>query len=143
MSLTKTEAQQRNVDLVRRFLNYMTDSGLTVDSEEIVSFLHPEVEWTPGMLTFGQRTYTGRDEYRRYVEQAIAASADGGYLNIQEIRPVADDRVLVLGWVHHSNSEGPAFDGEYATLARIEDGLIRSLQSFLSTAEAKRAAGDA
>jgi ketosteroid isomerase-like protein len=138
-----TDAQQRNVELVRHFLNHMTDAGLAVKGDEIVSFLHPEIEWTPGMLAFGQRTYVGRDEYRRYVEEAVEASGEGGYLNVQEIRPVGDDRVLALGWVHHKNKEGEGFDNDYAVVAGIEDGLIRTLRSYLSAAEAEKAAGDA
>ena len=136
-----TEGQQRNVEFVRRFLNFLNDGGLTAIDHQIDSFIHPEIEWTPGLMALGKKTYRGRDEYRRYVKEADQRVSNQGFLNIDEIRPIDEDGVLALCWIHLVSAEGESLDNDYALLVRFEDGLIRSLQSFLSRDEAERAAG--
>jgi len=140
-----TDSQQQNVELMRRMMILSADgrSGLKKLAKEASTFIHPEIEWAPALLPQGKRLYTGFEEYRAYIEEAASQPAEGSYLNVQEIRSVGADRVLMLGWVHYDGEDGVHYDGEYALLARFEDGLIRKLRAFASFAEAEKAAADA
>jgi ketosteroid isomerase-like protein len=140
-----TNAQQRNVDLVRRLMVLSSDgrSGLEKLAKQASTFFHPEIEWSPALLPQGKSLYTGLDEYRAYLEEAAGRRAEGSYLNVQEVRPVDPDRVMMLAWVHYDAGDGVRYDGEYALLAGFEDGLIRRLTAFATFAEAEKAASDA
>jgi hypothetical protein len=134
---------EANVALMTRLMNYVGDAGLTRLAEETDSFIHPEIDWYPGLMNFGKSLYSGREEYLAYLAQAARGTTDGGYINVHEIRPIGKDWVLGLAWVHYETEEGKEFDSEYALLARIEQGLVRELRSFSSLAEAERVARDA
>jgi len=140
-----TDTQQGNVELMRRLMILSSDghAGLERLATQTSAFMHPEIEWAPALLTKGKSLYTGLDEYQAYIEEAASRPAGGSYLNVQEVRPVGADRVLMLGWVHYDGEDGVRYDGEYALLARFEDGLIRKLAAFATFAEAEKAAGDA
>jgi ketosteroid isomerase-like protein len=135
-------AEGGNVEMLRRFLNYMADTGLAAETDKLLAYLHPEIEWYPGMIPLGKEVYRGHDECREYFEENRARGSEG-YLNVDEVRPIGEDGALALGWVHYVGGGEPAFDSEYAVLARFEDGLIREMRSYLSRAEAERAAADA
>ncbi len=135
--------EQGNVEMVRHFLNYVADVGPGADPDKVLSYLHPEIEWFPGMLTLGKEVYRGHDEYRKYIAEMSARGSTSSYLNVDEIRAVGEDSVLALAWVHYEDQDDPPFDSEYALLARFEDGLIREMRSFLSRVEAERAAENA
>jgi ketosteroid isomerase-like protein len=141
----QTDAEQRNVDQMRRLMILLSDgrSGLEKVAREAPSLMHPDLEWTPALFPQGKRVYRGIDEYRAYLEEVATQQTERSYVNVQEIRPVDADRVLMLSWVHHEGADGARYEGEYALLARIEDGLIRELTSFATFAEAERAAADA
>jgi ketosteroid isomerase-like protein len=134
---------EANAALMTRLLNYLGDAGLERLAEEADSFIHPEIEWYPGVISHGKSVYRGREEYLSYLEEAARQSGSGGYLNVREIRPLGGDRVLALAWVHHQSKDGATFDSEYALLARMQEGLVRELRSFASLAEGERAAADA
>jgi ketosteroid isomerase-like protein len=137
---TEVEA---NLALMTRLMNYAGDAGLTRLAEEADSFIHPDIEWFPSVLKYGKTVYRGREEYVAYLRRAARQTTGSSYINVREIRPTGEDRVLGLAWAHYETEDGMSFDSEYALLARIEDGLIRELRSFSSLAEAERAAGDA
>jgi ketosteroid isomerase-like protein len=140
------EAQEKNVEFLRRYLSRLNDGGLPAIANETETYIHPEIEWTPGLMSLGKQTYRGRAEFRAYIDEAAERGGTGGnrgFLNLDEIRAVGEDRVLALGWVHHVGADGDTLDNDYALLVRIEDGSIRWMQSFLSRDEAERAAGDA
>jgi ketosteroid isomerase-like protein len=140
------EEEGGNVEILRRFINYMADTGLGAEIDKLVSYLHPDIEWYPGMIPLEKEVYRGHDEYREYSERLRGRGAEGSYLNVDEVRAVSDDLVLAFAWVHYEGAEGqegPPFDSEYALLARFEDGLIREMRSFLTRAEAERAAENA
>jgi ketosteroid isomerase-like protein len=132
-----------NVEVMRRFLNYMADAGLGAETDKLLTYLHPDIEWYPGMIPLDKEVYRGHDEYREHAERVRAHGSEGNYLNIDEVRAVGDDLVIAIAWVHYTGKDAPSFDSEYAMLARFEDGLIRELRSFLSRAEAEQAAADA
>jgi ketosteroid isomerase-like protein len=140
-----TDTQQQNVELMRRMMILSSDgrSGLEKLAKEAPIFIHPEIEWTPALLTEGKSTYSGIEEYRAYIEEAAGRRAEGSYLNVQEVRAAGADQVLMLGWVHYDAEDGTRYDGEYALLARFEDGLIRKLKAFATFAEGEKEAADA
>ena len=40
-------------------------AGLFAIADELETFIHPEIEWKPGLMDLGKPTYRGRDEYRQ------------------------------------------------------------------------------
>jgi ketosteroid isomerase-like protein len=140
--VTVTAGEERNVELVSRFLILLNDRGIEEVDREIETLTHPEVEWTPGLNNFGKDSYRGWDELREYIREALTIKEES-YLNVKEVRALGDDGVLALAWVHYRARTGRTFDGEYALLVRIEDGRLRSIQSFLSHQAAERVAASA
>jgi ketosteroid isomerase-like protein len=127
---------EQNAELVERFLVMLRDEGLVALGSHLEHFLHPEVEWTPGLVSMGRTTYQGIEAYREY--NLKAASQTGGKMTIQEVRPVGEDRVLGLAWIDY-RSKDERFYSEWALAMRIEDGKIREMRSFVSHAKAARA----
>ena len=127
---------EQNTELAERFLVMLRDEGLVALVSHFEHFLHPEVDWTPGLITMGQTTYHGIEACREY--NLKAAGQTGGKMTIQEVRPVGEDRVLGLAWIDY-RSKDERFFSEYALVMRIEDDLIREIRGFVSHAKAKRA----
>ena len=54
-----------------------------------------------------------------------------GFLNVDEIRPIGEHRVLALGWVHLAGAGGESLDTDYALLIGLRgwpvqvDAVIR------------------
>jgi ketosteroid isomerase-like protein len=140
--MTPTAAEAGNIEVVTRFIDLMNDRGIEAVEREIEILTHPEVEWRPGMNNFGKDLYTGWDELREYIRQALEAKAES-YLNVYEVRPLNEHAVLALAWVHYRARTGRTFDGEYALLVGIEDGRLRTIESFLSHKAAERVAARA
>jgi ketosteroid isomerase-like protein len=137
-----TDVRAAHVELVRSFLDVLANDGLAGVRERAGEYWHPELEWRPGMLSFGREVYRGLAEYREYLDEAMAKADQGpGTLSVHEIVARGDDRVLALGRVSYDSNDGSGPGGyEYGFLAEIEDGRIRSARSFLSHASAQKAA---
>jgi ketosteroid isomerase-like protein len=136
------DLQRRNVELVEDFLAVMKDQGLAGLDGEVERFWHPDLEWSPGMLSFGRETYRGYGEYREYVAEAARhSSAGGGAFMVDEVVARGDERVLVLGQIRYEDGDGSApFKSEYALLLQVVDGRFRAGRSFLSHRSAEKAA---
>jgi ketosteroid isomerase-like protein len=139
-----TGAQQRNLELATRFLAILNDRGIAGVERDIETLTHPEVEWVPGMLMFDTPSYKGREQLKGFIHDALATKEGSkSYINVDELRPVGEDGVLALGWVHYADRDGRPFDGEYALLVRVADDRLRFIQSFASHRAAERAVADA
>lgn len=134
------DAQRRNVELVKRMLEVGERGGLAGLAEQFESFFHPDVEWTPRMVGFGETTYRGREGFREYVDD-VAETVGEMEFTPSEVRTVGDDRVLALGRVRIVGREsGLPLEDEYAFLYRVEADRVVSARAFLSHAQADEAA---
>jgi ketosteroid isomerase-like protein len=127
---------EQNVELVTSFLGVIRDEGLAAIGPQADRFMHPEVEWSPGVVDFGQTTYRGIDAFREWIRETTSVS--GGPLTIQEVRPVGEDCVLALAYIDY-RSKDESFYSEYALAVRVEDERLREVRAFVSHAKAAEA----
>src|SRR4029453_1439780 len=81
----RVSTPEENVDLVKSFLVTTRDEGLGAVVLQAERFMHPDVEWSPGVSTLGQPTYHGIDDVREHIRKTASISA--GDMTIQEVRP--------------------------------------------------------
>jgi ketosteroid isomerase-like protein len=129
-------AQEENANLVMTFMELVRDEGLGASVAQAERFMHPEVEWSPGLITMGQSTYRGIDAVRDHIRRT--ASVSGGGMTIQEVRPVGEDCVLALAYVDF-RSKDESFYTEFALAVRVEDGKLREIRGLVSHAKAAAA----
>jgi ketosteroid isomerase-like protein len=105
--------------------------------EEVVTLLHPEVEWSPTVWS-GEGTYRGIAGVRRWLDQF---GEDLRHLDVRvEKVKTEGDRGVVLGTVFDSR-EGTMFAVRVAWSFELEDGLLRRGRAHESWEEALQAAG--
>jgi ketosteroid isomerase-like protein len=137
MALTTQQAV--NVQLVYRFLALLNEPGADAADRGLEALTHPEVEWIPGMNNLGRYSYRGWDELRDYINDALKGK-DTSLLNVREVRALNEHAVLALASVHYRAKSGKKYKTEYALLVQIDDGRLRTIQSFLSHRAAERQA---
>jgi ketosteroid isomerase-like protein len=128
--------QEQNVELVMGLLTVIREEGLASVGPQADRFIHPEVEWSPGVVGLGEGTYRGIDAFREWIREATSLS--DGPITIQEVRPVGDDRVLALAYIDY-RSKDERFYSEYALAVRVEDDRLRDVRAFVSHANAAEA----
>jgi ketosteroid isomerase-like protein len=110
------------------------------DWEELLAFLHPDVEWVIAREHPQARTLTGREavaQYRREWEEMLP-----GARFERERLLTADDRVLAIGTIHGAGAaSGAEVAVPLALLLTTSGGLIVRVQEFLDPAEALESAG--
>jgi ketosteroid isomerase-like protein len=126
---------EQNAELVMEFLVVIREEGLGAMEAQAERFMHPQVEWSPGVVTLGQATYHGIDAVREHIRKT--ASVSGGPMTIQGVRPVGDDCVLALAYIDY-RSKDESFYSEYALAVRLEDGRLRDIRAFVSHAKAEQ-----
>jgi hypothetical protein len=138
-----TEIQRRNVELVRRISEVGGgDSGRSLHDQYELFFV-PGFEWKPRTIGFGKKPYFGKDGFGQYVHD-MEMSFEEVELTVAEIRPIADDHVLLVGRLRIvGKGSGVPVDSEWAILFRVEAGLVRSGTAFDSHAEGEEAAARA
>jgi ketosteroid isomerase-like protein len=124
---------ERNVELVMGLFGVIHDEGLAAVGPQADRFIHPEIEWSPGVVDFGQTTYRGIDAFRDWVRKATSLSS--GPTTIQEVRPVGEECVLALAYIDY-RSKDESFYSEYALAVRVEDDRLRDVRAFVSHATA-------
>jgi ketosteroid isomerase-like protein len=108
------------------------------EGEEMLSFLHPELEWKP---LFSTQTYRGHlggaqawDEFLEAAESYSIALAD----TIE----AGDDRVIaVVDGTLKGKGSGIELSARMCTVMTISDGLIRLAQDYLDLDSALEAVG--
>jgi ketosteroid isomerase-like protein len=137
------DLQRQNVELVKRALEASEREGFAGLAAQFDSFFHPEFEWTPRMVGFGERTYRGREGFDGYVHD-VAETVGEVSFSASDVHAVGDDGVLALGRVRLVGREsGLPLEDEYGILYLLEGGRMVSARAFLSHAEAEEAAADA
>lgn len=135
--------EARNVDLVRRVTEIGQTQGLRALARQWDEFCEPDFEWRPRMIGFGKEAYTGKEGFLQYVEDMLATVGEPE-LTPSEIRPVGDDRVLLIArLLVVGQGSGVPLDSEWAILYRFAGDRMKSGTAFDSHAEAEEAAANA
>ena len=125
-----------NAELLRSYVTVLRDEGIAAVNKQFDRFIHPDIEWVPGLITLGQSTYHGADAFRAYIREAAPVS--DGSLTIREVRPVGEDCALALTYIDYK-SKDESFYSEYALAARVKDDQLCELRGFISYAKAEEA----
>lgn len=136
-----TDPQRANVELVERVARAVEREGPVGMTGIIDEAFHPDFDWHPGIVGLSRLSYTGRDEFRAYLEQ-MAATARRVELRDWSVKPAGEFHALLTGELVFESRDRDhlAFEAEYAVVYRIEDGMLRSGRSFPSIAEAEKSA---
>lgn len=127
----------RNVDIVRGIYDRWGRGELPWSGDALEAY-DPDVEWTmphPGL------TAHGRDElvhlWRRFL-----GTWDDYRIELEEIRPVGDDQVLVF-FSEHVRGKGAGIESEAhpAAVWTLKDGRAVRFKGYLDRADALEAVG--
>ncbi len=142
---TKTEpagstAGEANLEVATRLRDLYEREGPWGVYEHYDEYFQPGATWNPAISDLGTEAYIGREGIRRWIEDMEAVATDFSQ-TVLEVKAVGDRHVLALSKLRIVGKEsGLSFDGDYAGLWGFEDGLLVSVQAFLTHEEAERAA---
>jgi ketosteroid isomerase-like protein len=129
---------EQNVDIVRRALEHFA----TTD-ELLVDLLAPDFVWD--MSTFAgwpdEPEYAGTDGLREFLT-LWREPWDDWTMQLDEVHDCGRNRVLAL--LHQSGKprgSDSAVHLDYGLLHTVEDGLVRRIEAYATTGEARSAAG--
>ena len=127
---------QENVEVVRKLI----DAFNRGDMDAWLGFLSPEVVWESLALPGFRNVYRGRAEAREWIEQLLEVF--DFHLEIDEIRALSDDRVLMAASVRgRGRGSGLPLERQSWEVLLVADGLITRRQVFWTKDEALEAAG--
>ena len=111
--------------------------------DRFVSFLHPEVEWTPPEELPGSRTYHGHDGAREAIDDLLAIFPD---LNAEasRVEQIGDSVVGLYFWRGHAGGSGASldpFEVRAGSLADFDGQLARRIRFWTNWESALEAAG--
>jgi ketosteroid isomerase-like protein len=125
----------RHAELARRGVEMFNGR----DFGHLSEIAHDDVVWRPALGQLEDREYRGLEGFVEYTRD-IGASFQDERFEIESIRPVGDDAVIVFGRLHGTGARsGVAVSGERGVVIRFRDGKIAAMESFPSAAEALHA----
>ena len=128
---------QENVETLRRCYAAFNRR----DFDELLHYVHPQVEMHPGILAPDQNTrFLGREGYREFLQGAIEAW-ESVAAEPKEIVEAADNRILAVDRWLFRGRDGIEIERELPTLYTFRDGLVVGIDGFTDKAEALDAAG--
>jgi ketosteroid isomerase-like protein len=128
---------EANVEIVQRVI----DAFNRRDVDAIFACVNPDVEWFPAMsVTFGGGI-RGREGIESYIRE-VSDTWEEYRVVVQDLRDLADDRVLVLSRVEGRGAgSGGLVDAEMGQVYDFREGRIAQVRTYLDHGEAMRAAG--
>jgi ketosteroid isomerase-like protein len=130
---------QENVEIIRRL--YEAFNGR--DFAGAALLVHPEGEVYPGVVgpdAEMRSQFCGRDEVRQFFE-ATGEVWESVTVEVREIVPTPDGRLLVFENWHTCGRGGIEVDTKVIDVYEFRDGLIVRVDGFLDEDEARKAAG--
>jgi ketosteroid isomerase-like protein len=147
---------QENVKIVRHFFDASARVGeaywkkpypyaatfqagaLPPEAEELMSHVHPELEWTPAFSTKTYRGYLGvAHAWDEFLE-----AADSYVLTIVELIDGGDDQVIaVVDGTLKGKGSGIEVSARLSAVVTVRDGLIWRIHDYLDRREALEAVG--
>jgi limonene-1,2-epoxide hydrolase len=131
------EAMSQKIETLRAFVEAFNRK----DFDDLVRYLHPEVEIYPaigGELDVSRR-YRGRDEVRQLLE-TITEGVEP-HVEIEAAIEAEEGRVLLIEHWSPRSSLGVETPFELSTIYSFQDDLVVRVEGFREPAEARAAAG--
>ena len=124
-----------NVELVRA--GY--DAFNRRDFDAAMALGHDSITWKP-FFSVETDVLRGKEEVRAAWERQTEAL--DLRIDILELRPLDESRVLAVArWIGRGSSSGAPVDETGAQVFTVEDGTIRSVETYANKAEAREAVG--
>ena len=133
-----------NDEELERLIREVTELFNRADVDAYLEYLDPDVELRPILAgSLEGESFKGHDGIRRYFEQR-AEDIEEARIELEEVRRVAEDRVLSLGrWRVRGRGSGLEMEGPWGAVTVIRERKMLFLQGFGDHAEAERAAREA
>jgi ketosteroid isomerase-like protein len=136
---TRVPMEPEQIDeLVRRGL----DTYNRRDAEAGLAIWHPDCEWHPFMTAEveGAAGYRGHEGIRQWFRDTDEMFSEVLW-QVDEVRDLGDDRVLVLGWLRaRGRLSGAEVNSPLAQLFEFREGKVIRGWAYLSHEQAKEAA---
>jgi ketosteroid isomerase-like protein len=129
---------EENIEIVRRVMKAYNEDG--IHSVVIDQLYADDVEFHEPPEQPAPRVARGRDEVRRVFGEFDAAWAEHKS-ELEEIRALDDERVLLLTVERFKGRDGIELDAPWAAIFTLRDGKIVHWQSFWERQNALKAAG--
>ena len=109
--------------------------------DEILPFLDPEVESSPGLLPPGEeREFLGREGVREWIRSVTDAWV-ATRVEPKERIEISNDRFLAIDLWHFHGRDGIEVEEELPTIFTFRNGLIVRIDGFTDRTQALEAAG--
>lgn len=129
-----------NQEIVRRMLEAFNKDGFSADVS--LAFFDADAVFEEPPEQPAPRTARGRNEVRE-VFNKFDQAWETHRSEIEELREVDDDRVLVLGVDHFRGRDGIEIDQPSAAIFTFRDGKVIRMQAFWNRETAVKVAGTA
>jgi ketosteroid isomerase-like protein len=125
-------------------LNRLTEGVAAFNRGDLDGMLipiHPEIRFQPLRAVLEGEVYEGHEGFRRWLDD-MADDWEDFHLELVDVRPVGEDRVLVEAKIHaRGRASGVQLDGPGAWLCDLRDDLIVGLRFYKDSDAALEAAG--
>jgi ketosteroid isomerase-like protein len=130
---------QENVEIVRRVLDGFSHS----DRESVEPLLHRDVQWRTVMgPLLGVEAVSGRDAMLRFAFEDLPDAAENPHAEVEELRDLGEGQVLVVArYLGRGKRSGIELDQRIASVHRLSEGMIVSVDDYPSREEALEATG--
>ena len=133
-----TRIVSENVEILRRSADAFAAGDLDLYIDEFVA---PDVVWCTSAEDPDAGIHTGREAFRRYLEQWLD-SFEGLWAEVEEWIDAGDDRVFAWArWTGRGRTSGLDADWHLAVIYTLCDGRISRGEEYFDRAEGLKAAG--
>ena len=113
---------------------------LSPEAAELMSYLHPEVEWRTAFSLAGE-TRRGHIEFARFCDEWLDATEDYA-VTVRDVTDLEDDRVFIVSdLAFKGKGTGIEVNGVSFAVVTVRGGLITRIDEYASRDEALEAAG--
>src|SRR2546423_6503597 len=96
---------------------------LDPEAEQLISYLHPEVEWQSA-FSLGGETRRGRIEFARFCDEWLDATEDYA-VTVRDVTSLDDDRIFVVSdLAFKGKGTGIEVNGTSFAILTVREGLI-------------------
>ena len=117
---------QENVELVRAYIAAYNAGGEAF-ADSLGDFMAEDVEIVPDASRFTEaRPFRGREKYRRYIADIDQDWEGGGRLEIREIVPAGNDRVVTWSdWGGRGRASGIDLRSSLSSISTVRGGKTK------------------